>query len=214
MSPLPSYSSDLCLVTLEHAEKRYGGRVVLRMGHLELHRQDCLLITGPNGSGKSTLLRLLSGVTPLSKGRVIRALGYDALRICYVPQTAGLYQNLTLIDNIRLWNRMLGTAEPDNLTGQWYIRGFGLARYLYSRCRELSGGSQRLAAIACAFAAKPHGLFMDEPLNGIDAVHSKVFLEGIEAARSDLDFIVMTSHSANDFWIASRVVVLPGEGAL
>jgi ABC-type multidrug transport system ATPase subunit len=214
MSPLPSFSSDRRLVTLEHAEKSYGRRVVLRMERLELHRQDCMLITGPNGTGKSTLLRLLSGVTPLSGGRVIRAMGYDSLRICYVPQTAGLYQNLTLVDNIRLWTRLLGTSVPDDFASQWYIRGFGLARHLYSRCRELSGGSQRLAAIACAFAARPHGLFVDEPLNGIDMVHRKVLLEGIKAARRDLEFIVMTSHSADDFSMASRVVVLSGEGAL
>jgi ABC-2 type transport system ATP-binding protein len=214
MSPLPSFFTDPHLVTLKFPEKRYRGRVVLRMERLELHRKDCLLITGPNGSGKSTLLRLLSGVTPLSGGRVVRAPDYDALRICYVPQTAGLYQNLSLVDNIRLWTRLLGTSEPDDLTNQWYIRDFGLTRYLHSRCRELSGGSQRLAAIACALAARPQGLFLDEPLNGIDAVHSKVLLEGIEASRRDLDFVVMTSHSADDFWMASRVIVLPMEGAL
>jgi ABC-type multidrug transport system ATPase subunit len=214
MFPSPFCSSDKPpLVTLDRAEKCYGSRVVLRMERLELHRYECLLIVGPNGSGKSTLLRLLAGVTTLSRGRTTRTQEYDTMRICYVPQAGGLYQNLTVADNIRLWNRLLGTSEPENLTAQWYIRGFGLARYLRSRCRELSGGYQRLAAIACALATQPNGLFLDEPLNGIDAVHGSVLLEGITAARNDLDFIVMTSHSAEGFGMASRVVILPGSDA-
>jgi len=211
-SPAPSSCSDAPLIALEQAEKRYGDRVVLRVERLDVFRKDWLLITGPNGSGKSTLLRILSGVAPLSAGRLIRAPQFDSLRICYVPQAAGLYQNLTLLDNIRLWTRLLGMLPSENLADQWYIRGFGLKRYLQSRCRELSGGFQRLAAIACACAARPHGLFVNEPLSDIDVAHSRVLQEGLESARNELEFVVMTNHSPEGFPIASRVVCLPGEG--
>lgn len=210
-SPAPSSSSEPPLIALAQAEKRYGSKVVLRVERLELHRGQHLLITGPNGSGKSTLMRVLSGVAQLSEGRIVRAPEYDSLRICFVPQSGGLYQNLTLADNIRLLARLLGTTEPRAVADEWYIRGFGLERHLHQRCGELSGGFQRLAAIACAFATRPHGLFVDEPLGGIDAPHAAAFHEGIETALRDLAFLVMTNHSAEGFPPEARVVELQGE---
>jgi ABC-2 type transport system ATP-binding protein len=211
----PTFSSDFPLVLVERGEKRYGSRVVLRIERLELRRQERLLIAGPNGSGKSTLLRVLSGVALLSGGRLTRSQEYDAMRICYVPQVGGLYQNLTVAENIRLWIRLLGSKEPADLKSEWYIHGFGLEHHLNSRCRELSGGFQRLASIACALSTQPDGLFLDEPLNGIDRANSKVFLEGITAARSTLSFIVMTGHSSGEeLETASRVVALQKETPL
>jgi ABC-type multidrug transport system ATPase subunit len=208
-SPARSSYSEAPIIALERAEKRYGGRVVLHVERLAIVEKELLVITGPNGSGKSTLLRLLAGLIPLSAGAVTRSPRFDSMRICYVPQTTGLYQHLTLADNIRLWTRLLGTTEPDDLSGRWYMRDFGLDRHLHSRCRELSGGYQRLAAIACAFAAGPDGIFMDEPFSGIDAEHSRLLLDGLSSARNDLNFVVITNHSAEGLPAATRVVCLP-----
>ncbi len=211
MSQPRSSSSDVPLVTLDNAQKRYADRVVLHIQRLELFRDECLLITGANGSGKSTLLRVLSGVAPLSGGSVTRAPEYDSLRVCYVPQTGGLYPTLTLADNLRLSMRLFGTSEPADLAQPWYVRDLGLDRYLQARCDELSGGYQRLAAIACAFVAKPHGLFIDEPLSGIDRAHGDLLLEGLESARNELAFIVLTNHSAQGLPVATRAFALKGE---
>lgn len=211
MSPERFSSSDAPLVTLERVEKRYGDRVALRVERLELRRGDCMLITGPNGSGKSTLLRVLSGVSPPSRGRVSRTLEFESLRLCHVPQTGGLYGHLTLADNIRLSARLFGADDSDDVDRRWYVRRLGLARYLDARCEDLSGGYRRLAAIACAYAAQPQGLFVDEPLSGIDRSLGDALLEGIESSRDALAFVVMTHHSAHGFPSTSRVVELSGE---
>ena len=212
MSSQHSCAADTPLVVLREAEKRYGDQTVLRVDKLELNRNDWLLIAGPNGSGKSTLMRVLSGVATLSSGSVIRSSEFDSLKICYVPQSGGLHLNLTLADNLRMWHCLVGSAEPENLAQQWYVQGFELQRYLHSRSGDLSGGFQRLAALACALATKPDGLFVDEPLSGIDAPHARVIVQGLATAMTDLSFLVVTGHSVADFSGANRVIDLSQSG--
>ena len=210
MSSAPSSFADAPLIALEGAEKRYGNRSVLALERFELSRGECLLVTGPNGSGKSTLLRILCGAAPLTKGRIVRSSAYEAMRVYYVPQAGGLYQHLTLAENIRLATRLFGASEVDDLEREWYVHGLGLAGRLDTRCEELSGGYQRVATIACAFAAQPRGLLIDEPLSGIDAALGEVLLRGMDAARREMDFMVVTHHSASGVRFATRVIVLSG----
>ena len=210
MSQQLSSDTDVPLIELREAEKRYGDRTVLRIDKFELKRNDCVLIAGPNGSGKSTLMRVLSGVSVLSSGTIVRSHELASLKICFVPQAGGLHLSLTLAENMRLWHWLVGTQEPSALDNQWYIQGFNLQRYLHSPCGNLSGGFQRLAAFACAFATKPDGLFVDEPLSGIDAAHAKILVNGLAGMMRELRFLVMTSHSRNDFAGANRVVDLSG----
>lgn len=214
MSLSASTDTDPALVTLLEAEKRYGRRTVLRVDHFELRRGDSLVITGPNGSGKSTLMRLLSGVSALSSGYIRRSAGFDTLKVCYVPQAGGLQLNLSLWDNLRIWQQLVGDQEPADLATQWYMQGFDLLPFLRVRCGELSGGFQRLAALACALSTRPEGLFVDEPLSGIDATHARVLVRGLAAAMSDLQFLVVTSHASTDFTQATRVLNLSPGGQI
>ena len=204
MSMLTSSATEPALVALHDAVKCYGRRRVLALPRFELRRGDCVLVTGANGSGKSTLLRVLAGVARLSEGRIARSGTYETLRVCYLPQSGGLHTHLTLADNLRLWAVLMGVREPRDLARQWYLRGFDLLPYLDTPCRELSGGFQRLAALACALATGPDGLFVDEPLAGIDEGHARVLVDGLAAAQSGLHFLVVTSHSAADLPSASR----------
>lgn len=211
MSSPASTATEPALVTLHEAEKRYGGRTVLRVDRFALRRGDSLLITGPNGSGKSTLMRLLAGVSTLSSGRVQRSAGYDALKIGYLPQTGGLQPALTVADNFRLWQHLLGSDEPPDLATQWYVQGFDLQPFLHTRGGDLSGGFRRLAALACALSAQPDGLFIDEPLAGVDGAHAQVLVQGLAAAMGALQFLALTSHAAADFAPATRVLDLSPE---
>lgn len=210
MPPQLSCAVDPPLVALQNAEKRYGDRTVLRVDKFNLNWKDLLLITGPNGSGKSTLMRVLAGVSTLSSGTVIHSAKFDSLKTCYVPQFGGLHLNLSVADNLRLWYCLVGSEEPENLAEQWYIQHFDLQGRLHSRCGDLSGGFQRLAALACALATRPDGLFVDEPLSGIDAPHAKMLVHGLGTAMADLSFLVVTGHSATEISQANRVIDLSG----
>ncbi len=208
MSGPPSFADRPPLVALRQACKRYRGRTVLELEAFDLHHGDSLLIIGANGSGKSTLLRLLAGVTALSSGTVQHSAAFDALNIGYVPQSGGLQPNLSVADNLRLSVRLRGRREPDRLAQRWYVGGLDLEPHLHTRFRDLSGGFQRLAALSCVLAGEPAALFVDEPLSGVDAHHGHQIVEGLAAAMSHLEVLVLTSHAARDFPSANRVVGL------
>lgn len=203
-----SSATEPALITLDGAVKHYGRRRVLALPSLELRRGDAMLITGANGSGKSTLLRVLAGVTRLSAGSVQRSPLYESLRVCYLPQSGGLHTDLTLAANLRHWALLTGSRLPHDLARQWYMRGFDLLPFLDTPCRELSGGFQRLAALACALATQPSGLFVDEPLAGIDEVHAQTMISGLAAAQAELHFLVVTSHTVADLPSATRQLAL------
>ena len=208
MSTEPSFATEQPLIALRSVAKRYGTRTVLEVPTYDLGRGDCVLISGPNGSGKSTLLRVLAGVASASEGSVERSPDYEALDVCYLPQSGGLHLNLTLADNFRLWLRLFGRTEPEHLAAQWYVHGFDLLPFLGARCRDLSGGFQRLAALACVLATRPQGLFIDEPLSGIDGAHARVMVDGLATASAELRFMVITGHSPADFPAANRHLAL------
>jgi len=208
MSSSASNAADGALVTLHEVEKRYGSRTVLRIDRFELCRGDSLLVTGANGSGKSTMMRLLSGISVASSGRVRQTPAYRAMKVCHVPQAGGLHPGLSLADNLRAWQRLVGSEGPADLAAQWYIRGLDLEPFMQTRCGELSGGFQRLAALACALATDPDGLFIDEPLSGIDTSHANALLQGLAAERSRLQFLVATGHAPDEFTPATRVLDL------
>jgi energy-coupling factor transporter ATP-binding protein EcfA2 len=79
---------------------------------------------------------------------------------------------------------------------------------LGTKCSDLSGGFQRLAALACALSTRPDGLLLDEPLSGIDGPHAEALVGGLADALERLRFMVVTSHFADDVAAANRVVDL------
>lgn len=173
-------------------------------------RISVLLIVGANGSGKSTLLRMLAGVTRPSSGRVEHAPGFDSLDIAYVPQFGGAHPNLSVAENLRQALRLRGRTVPERLQRHWYVGGLGLDAHLDKRFRDLSGGFQRLAALACALVVEPGALFIDEPLSGIDEQHAQTLADGLSAAMSHLDLLVLSGHSTADFPPARRRIELGG----
>jgi ABC-type multidrug transport system ATPase subunit len=204
----PSSSGLEPLLRLCETVKTYGRRRVLAIDHLALHRGEQMLVLGANGSGKSTLLRVMAGVARPSAGLVERTAEYEALRVCFLPQAGGLVPDLTLAENLRQWALLTGTRPPPDLARQWYLREFDLLPYLDTRCRDLSGGFQRLAALACALSTRPNGLFADEPLSGIDAGHAQAMIEGLGDARLELQFLVVTGHDEGQLPSATRRLTL------
>lgn len=195
------------LISLQDVEKRYGKKIALRVATVELRRGDRMLIAGGNGSGKSTLLRILAGIAPISSGHATVSPALDKMRVCYVPQAGGLYQNLTVSENIRAISHLVGAEVPKDLDKHWYIRELGLERFLHAKCAELSGGFQKLASIACALAVEPEGVFLDEPLAGVDSDYAERLLNGLESSFT-LGFLVVTDQQPSRFRSANRIVDL------
>jgi iron(III) transport system ATP-binding protein len=190
---------------MRQVEKRYTRERVVHVGHFELHEDDRVLVTGSNGSGKSTLLRLIAGISRVDSGQIIRGGRILKGGLGYVPQSGGLYPEVTVRENLairrRLWRRP--QLAPDSC---WYVREMGLTDFLDKLPAELSGGTQRVATIAAALHVDPDWLLFDEPFYGLDAERRKILREHLERIATQFACLMITSPGENDIPEANRTI--------
>lgn len=135
-------------------------------------------LVGPDGAGKTTLIRLLTGLLLPSSGK-IRVGGFDttieAEKIqeitSYMPQRFGLYEDLTVFENLQLYADLRGIA-PDKMkeTFKKLLEFSGLGPFTERLARDLSGGMKQKLGLSCALLKKPKLLLLDEPSVGVDPV--------------------------------------------
>lgn len=153
------------LIQLTGVEKAYTRLARVAIGELSLSEGERIVVCGANGSGKSTLLRLLAGVTVPTSGRISRSDRWRSVRVAYVPQAGGLYDDLSVDANFELREILYGSAPArDSL-----IERLRLGEWLPIRAADLSGGYRRLIATVVALSVAPDVLIMDEPFEGLDA---------------------------------------------
>jgi lipopolysaccharide export system ATP-binding protein len=151
-----------------------GGSEIVRGVDLEIDRGTIVGVLGPNGAGKSTLFRVLAGELSARGGRIWLAdrevtempLWRRAQHgLGYVPQTPSVLFELTVEDNIRVFER---TAGVEAIAPEARALLVGLEHRLMVRAMELSGGERRRLELLRALIAKPRVLICDEPLSGLD----------------------------------------------
>jgi len=135
-------------------------------------------LVGPDGAGKTTLLRIAAGLLRPTTGRVT-VLGLDSTahslavqgRVGYMPQKFGLYQELTVQENLDLYADLQG-VPPAARGGRFAIlmRMTGLGAFGSRRAGALSGGMKQKLGLACALVKAPEALLLDEPTVGVDPV--------------------------------------------
>ena len=139
-----------------------------------VHPGELVVVFGPNGSGKSTFLKTITGVQPVWEGRV-RINGDDvthtpakdraAYGLGYVPQSANVFPNLTVEENLTIGG--LAGASPDSHRIQVLELFPELNERLEQRASTLSGGQQQMLAMSRALMADPEVLLVDEPSAGL-----------------------------------------------
>lgn len=185
-------------IALKNVAKFYGKqRHVVLIEQLSLPQGGSVLLHGRNGSGKSTLLRILARVSTTDRGDVDHSARLLQGRLGYLPQSGGLYPELSLRDNLRLRRQLYGLRDirPESV---WYVRELGLIQFLPRRVSELSGGFQRLAAIAATLHIEPTWLLMDEPLSGVDAEMRGDLLGWFTELAREMDLFVVAAPLVED----------------
>ena len=196
------------VLRLEGVEKRYGTQRVLVVEDLSLEEGDRILITGGNGSGKSTLLKLLTGVIPPDRGRIVHEASLGDAVLGYVPQIGGLYADLTVAKNFALRRELCGVRVP---AGFAVVEALGLTPLLAKRVSALSGGYQRLAALAAALHLQPGWLALDEPFSGLDADKLRMATEAIAEAAARVRLLLLASPADEQLpFVARRLHVEAG----
>lgn len=195
------------LVSMRGVAKCYGEQRVLSVEACDMAEGDRVLVQGANGSGKSTFLRLLAGIATPTRGRVDRLERLAAAPLGYVPQRGGLYMHMTARENLARRRRLFGLApgvDADGIPAELRLEPF-----LDRRVDRLSGGIQRLVAVAASLVVEPAWLAWDEPFAGVDPENVERVRVCLEARRRTLSLVVMTAPDAagaQEGW--TRVVTL------
>ncbi|MDX2487853.1 MAG: ATP-binding cassette domain-containing protein [Gammaproteobacteria bacterium] len=135
-------------------------------------------LIGPDGAGKTTLMRMLCGLLNIDSGSV-NVLGFDAAtqgdeiqaRVSYMPQRFGLYEDLSVLENLNLYADLKGLPyEQREVRYRELMHLTGLAPFTDRLAGKLSGGMKQKLGLACALVVPPELLLLDEPTVGVDPV--------------------------------------------
>src|SRR5713226_3892184 len=193
--------------------KFFGDFPALRDISLTVPAGRCLALIGRNGAGKTTLLRMLAGYSKPGKGQV-SIYGKSPRetdtrqRIGFIGHGIAVYDELSAIENLRLFAKLYGLPDPERAASEWLERT-GLDRVRDGLVREFSRGMRQRLAVARAFLHEPSVLLLDEPFTALDdraiAVLQKLLREALAAGKT----IVLSTHQLQEaLELASHVALL------
>ncbi|MDD5711190.1 MAG: ATP-binding cassette domain-containing protein [Smithellaceae bacterium] len=160
-------------------------------------------LVGSDGAGKSTLLRMIATMIRPAAGAITIG-GLDVVTdkrkvkrlIGYMPQRFGLYQDLTVAENMDFFMNIFGIYGAEREKRRERYLGFSnLLPFLERRAGDLSGGMKQKLGLACVLVHEPKLLILDEPTNGVDPVSRQEFWEILGEMRgSGMTIIVSTAY--------------------
>jgi heme exporter protein A len=200
-------------IRFENIEKRYGGLYALRRVSLEIAAGECVVLAGRNGSGKTTLLRIAARLVRPSSGRITfldskKGTMEGASQTGFVGHATMVYDELTAEENLVLFARLLGIAEPAARAAT-LLAEVGLVERGSSLVRAFSRGMRQRMAIARALLNEPAVLLLDEPATGLDPQGVSWLAEALRGMRDAGRTIVMSLHGESEISsLATRAVRL------
>ena len=217
------------MLEMEDLRSGYGAVDALRGISLHVKRGELVALVGANGAGKTTLLRCISGVQPVSGGRITYD-GADITRmkpahrvaagIAQVPEGRLVFSALAVEDNLRLGAYLLDRRRLSAA----YERVYSMFPVLAARRREqaglFSGGQQQMLAIGRALMSEPRLLLLDEPSMGLAPIVVDQILDAVQTLCANGTTVLLVEQNASaalgiadrGYVIETGSVVLHGEG--
>ena len=203
-------------VVVHGLRKAFGTMVAIEGLDLTIHRGEVFGLLGPNGSGKTTTIRMLCGLMLPTAGSAT-VVGFDIVReaeqirrrIGYMSQRFGLYDDLTVTENLTFYASIYGLhgAERRARVAE-LLDELGLRERTAQLAGTLSGGWKQRLALACATAHRPAMLFLDEPTAGVDPASRRLFWQRIYALAEQGTTILVTTHYMDEAERCQRLAFL------
>ena len=190
------------IVETEHLSRRFGDLVAVKDVTMSVERGEIFGVLGPNGAGKSTTIRMLCGILAPSGGRGT-VVGHDVAsepelikqNIGYMTQRFSLYEDLTVLENLRFYAGIYGVARARRRARiEEVVAIAGLGERRHQIAGTLSGGWKQRVALASATIHQPPLLFLDEPTAGVDPVSRREFWDQIHRLSSGGTTVLLTTH--------------------
>ena len=192
------------LLRADGVARRFGNRVALQPTDLELHAGEAVALVGPNGAGKSTLLSILAGALAPSEGRVETRAG---VTVGWVPQRPAQYARLSPRENLELFARLEGLADPCAVAERLLAR-FSLPRDGRAS-GDLSVGNRQRLNVALALIGEPRMLLLDEPTASLDPGQRRRLWETVAEVQGAGGAVCFATQNVEELdHYADRVVAL------
>jgi drug efflux transport system ATP-binding protein len=203
-------------VVIEDLVKKFGDFVAVDNINLSTQKGEIFGFLGPNGAGKSTTIRMLCGLLTPTSGRALVA-GYDVSResesvrqnIGYMSQKFSLYNDLKVIENLRLFAGLYGV--PQNKLKQridWALEMANLKGQGNSITATLPGGWKQRLALGCAVLHQPPIIFLDEPTSGVDPISRRQFWDLIHHMSEEGVTVFVTTHYMEEAEYCNRLALI------
>jgi ABC-2 type transport system ATP-binding protein len=197
-------ADPVALVDVQRATRRFGSLAAASNVDVRVDAGEIVGLLGANGAGKTTLLRLILGLLSPTSGRIELLGGPPSRRarrrIGYVPQSLGLYADLTVAENVAFAATAFGVAPP--------VLSVALAPLRNHLVAEIDLGRQRQLAFTIALAHHPELLVLDEPTSGADPLARARLWETIHEQAASGTGVLVTTHYLQEAQQCDRLVLL------
>ncbi|HJZ78281.1 MAG TPA: ABC transporter ATP-binding protein [Vicinamibacterales bacterium] len=204
------------MISASHLTRRFGARTAVNDVSFDVGRSEIVALLGPNGAGKTTTLRMLAGLMAPSSGSIAiegrqmtRATGGALrMRIGFLTEAPGLWDRLTIRENLRVYAGLYGLADAERRIDVT-LELFGLSDRHATVAAELSKGMRQKVALARTLLHDPVVLLLDEPTSGLDPEVARTFRLLLEERRAAGCSILVSTHNLDEAGrLANRVAVL------
>ncbi len=218
----PRTDTDAPPIRARGVIKKFGDFTALASLDLEVKRGQCIGLLGPNGAGKSTFIGCLYGVVERTGG-VLEVFGCDPRhharrikeRLGVVPQENALDEELTVVENMRLYARFEGlpAAVTQKRIDELLVH-MSLDHKRDAAIRQLSGGMKRRLAFVRALLSDPELLILDEPTTGLDPTVRHLLWEKVISYRQAGKTVLVTTHYMHEAEILCDHILIMNHGVV
>lgn len=204
------------VIKTEKLTKRFGDFTATDAISFEVYKGEIFGFLGANGAGKTTAMRMLCGLSTPSSGQATIA-GFDVYRqtelikknIGYMSQKFSLYEDLTVLENIRFFGGIYGLSDAAiRSKSETLIKKLGLTTEAKKLVASLPLGWKQKLSFSVAILHEPKIVFLDEPTGGVDPITRRQFWDMIYEASHEGITIFVTTHYMDEAEYCDRVSIM------